>query len=302
VGQVQIEGKRRSKVFPTKREAVEWEVAIRKQPPKPGSGKTVEDVMVRYQKEVTPTKRGYRREYFAISRILADRDFSCVPLEELGPRHVAEWRDRRLRQVTGSSVDREMNVISNALQIARKEWEWLDREITKDVRRPTKNPPRTRMPTELEIAAVIYTLGDRGVSGRVSKAFQFALETGLRCGEICNLRPEDRSGSVIIVRESKTEAGRGRQVPLSVRAREILDDLSGEFNLNSSQVSALFRKALKRAGIEDLHFHDARRYFLTNAAKKVDIVLLAKIAGHKDLQMLRDVYYCPDMSEVADVL
>ena len=37
---------------------------------------------------------------------------------------IAAYRDERLKAVTGSTVDREMTLISNVFTIARKEWRW----------------------------------------------------------------------------------------------------------------------------------------------------------------------------------
>ena len=51
-----------------------------------------------------------------------------------------------------------------------------------------------------------------------------------------------------------------------------------------------------------MHFHDSRREALTRMAKKVPVETLAKISGHRDLRILLNVYYNPDMAEVADLL
>ena len=51
--------------------------------------------------------------------------------------------------------------------------------------------------------------------------------------------------------------------------------------------------------IEDLHFHDSRAEALTRMARKVDVMTLAKISGHKDLRMLQNVYYRESPEEIA---
>ncbi|HHF5474929.1 TPA: tyrosine-type recombinase/integrase [Haemophilus influenzae] len=47
----------------------------------------------------------------------------------------------------------------------------------------------------------------------------------------------------------------------------------------------------KLAEREYLHFHDTRRKALTRLSKKVDVMTLAKISGHKDISILQNVYY-----------
>ena len=61
-------------------------------------------------------------------------------------------------------------------------------------------------------------------------------------------------------------------------------------------------KELAGLADEDLHFHDTRREALSRLAKKVDVMTLAKISGHRDIQILLNTYYAPDMSDVAGLL
>jgi len=304
LAQVMVNGVRKTKRFATKREAEAWRVEMREalsRPASPGDGKTVGDLLDRYEREVTPPKRTADWERRAIRRIASDDELACIKLVDLQPHHIAAWRDRRLAEMSGSAVNRQMNILSNALAIGRREWQWLDREITRDVRRPRSNPPRQRLPTDVEIEAICHALGERGVSGRVRLAWLFALETGVRASEICRVRPEHVTGRVLTVTESKTEAGI-RQVPLTTRAVEILDQGGGCFDLQPGQIDALFRKARKLAAVDDLHFHDSRHFCLTNMAKKIPALALAKIAGHKDINLLLRVYYNPDIAEFVELL
>jgi len=39
------------------------------------------------------------------------------------------WRDRRLKQVSGSTVEQEMTILSHACSVARREW---DREVVRE--------------------------------------------------------------------------------------------------------------------------------------------------------------------------
>jgi len=103
-----------------------------------------------------------------------------------------------------------------------------------------------------------------------------------------------------------TKNGTARDVPLSSRAIEILKLLVGRdqervFTVASASADALFRKGKARAMIEELHFHDSRREAISRLSKKVDVLTLARITGHKDIRMLM-IYYQTDMSEVAQRL
>jgi integrase len=119
------------------------------------------------------------------------------------------------------------------------------------------------------------------------------------------LRWVDISGSVAKINDSKTRAG-VRSVPLSTKALAIIEQLKGVdenlvFNVKSSQLDSLFRKAKKLAAVEDLHFHDTRHEAITRLAKKLDVLELARMVGHKDLNMLL-VYYNKPASDLAKKL
>ena len=60
--------------------------------------------------------------------------------------------------------------------------------------------------------------------------------------------------------------------------------------MSSAVLDALFRKARDRLLIKDLHFHDSRAEALTRLSRKVDVLTLAKISGHKDLRILQGYY------------
>lgn len=145
------------------------------------------------------------------------------------------------------------------------------------------------------------------ISSRVGAAYLFAIETGMRAGEICSL--EWRYVNERHVHLPRTKNGHVRDVPLSVEARRIIEQLrslTGDeetvFRVSTASLDALFRKAKRLALIEDLHFHDTRREALTRLSKVFDVMELARISGHRDLRVLQNVYYAPSVKDLADKL
>jgi integrase len=71
------------------------------------------------------------------------------------------------------------------------------------------------------------------------------------------------------------------------------------FPINSFTVSAAFDRALKRAGINDFHFHDLRHMAVTELSKRLpNLIELAAVSGHRSLKMLQR-YYHPNPTELA---
>jgi integrase len=96
--------------------------------------------------------------------------------------------------------------------------------------------------------------------------------------------------------------GRPREVPLSRHAVRLLRPVADRekcFSVSSGTLDTIFRKARDKLLIKDLHFHDSRAEALTRLSRKVDVMTLAKISGHKDLRILQQVYYRESAEDIA---
>ena len=133
-------------------------------------------------------------------------------------------------------------------------------------------------------------------------AFLFAIETAMRAGEIIKLTWDKVDLEKRVARLTETKNGTSRNVPLSTEAVRIIKQLPSDadtcFDLTSPILDALFRKAKARAMIENMHFHDTRHEAITRLAKKLDVLDLARMVGHRDLRMLM-VYYNATAEELA---
>ena len=305
---VYVNGVRDSGTFPTKAQAIAWgQMREAELTGKQLPDRTVGDALDRYAREVSPTHKGERWEVLRLALIGRDA-LARVRLPSLRATHVADWRDRRLQAVSGASVRREFNLLQSVFGVARREWGWLDSDPLDGVKRPSAPASRKRRITQDEIDRLTLALGYDGgepatVSHRVALAFLFAIETAMRSGEILGLQWADMGAKS--VRLPKTKNGDVRHVPLSSRAREILALLPVDdgpvFGLRSDQRDALFRKARNAAKIPDLHFHDSRAEAIWRLSKKLDVMELARVIGHRDLRSLM-LYYNADADALADRL
>lgn len=61
------------------------------------------------------------------------------------------------------------------------------------------------------------------------------------------------------------------------------------------------RRARDAAQIKNLHFHDSRAEAIWRLSKKLDVLELARVIGHRDINSLR-LYYNTTADELADRL
>lgn len=312
--QVQHLGKRLSKVFDTKGEAGHWaknqsqELKTEKQTGIDLS-KTFKGVALKYLEEVSPKKRGERWERVRIKALMEDEHFSSVKFAKVDSTLISQWRDSRLKTVQPSTVNRDLNLLSAIFTKAIKEWKIITENPVSQIDRPKNPPARDKLISQYEIDTFLKAVpynpkkAAKTLSERVAVAFLFAIESGMRCGELCSITKADLNGNV--ARLKMTKNGLPRSVPLSkeaVRLLSLLPDCDGPvFGLKSSQIDTAFRRI--KSGIEgaDYTFHDSRHLAVTRMAKKVDAMTLARIVGHSDLRQTLK-YYNPDIKDLAKLL
>lgn len=290
-------GIRASKVFPSKREAQDW--ASRKEyeilnGSKVSAKMKLRDLFERYAREVSSKKRGYKWEALRLNR-WGQSELGDKSLSELSPADFAAWRDARLQKVAPSTVRREMTLMGSVFSVARREWGLMGGSPLADVRKPQEAAPRDRLPTSAELERLELSAGNdlSNATARAFHAFLFAGETAMRAGEIIGMKWEHIDLERRVVELPMTKNGTSRQVPLSRRAVEMLEvlpEFDPVFGLDSRQLDVLWRKVRDRAAVEGLTFHDSRHWAITLLAKKLDVMDLARMVGHRNVNQLLTYY------------
>ncbi|HDR9512159.1 site-specific integrase [Burkholderia cepacia] len=252
------------------------------------------DALHRYEQEVTPTKRGHESETIRL-RALARDALASYSLANLTPPVFAQWRDRRLRTVSGSTVNRELNLLHHVLEVARKDWGIaMSANPVSDVRRPRSNPGRERRLSIPEQAMLLYECR-QSRSWWLAPIVELAIHTGMRQGEVRSLLWEnidlDRQVAVLPAAATKTLTLRG--VPLNSRSVAVLSSLPGARRgpvfpgVTRDAVKLAFKRARVRAGLADFRFHDTRHEATSRLFELgLNPVEVAAVTGHKTQAML----------------
>lgn len=268
---------------------------------------TLLQLFERYLAEITPTKKGAATEAIRIKKLMKD-PIAEHKASSLSGRTLAQYRDRRLKQVSGSTVNRELNIVSHVITIARKEWGIHVENPVSLIRRPKDNRARERRLQGDEEARLLAALDEepRNEKGQLASGtrnpwikpiVQLAIETAMRRSEILSLKWSDIDLENHAAYLQDTKNGTSREVALSSRARKLLKDLPRSldgraFPTTADAVKKAFERACTRAGIGNFHFHDLRHEATSRLANRLDNVLeLAAVTGHKDLRMLKRYYH-----------
>lgn len=303
--QVYKNGVRKSKVLDSRKAAKAW--AARQEyemdnAEEVNSRLSFGDLLDRYGREVSAKKRGARPEIIRIERLRRDK-LARAAIGDLTTADFADWRDRRLREVKSGSVRRELEQMSAVLTRARKEWGLMSHNPLEGLLWPKDAPPRDRRPTADEIEALRISAGEdlTNATARAFHAWLFGIETAMRAGEIAGLRREHVDTARRVAHLPMTKNGTARDVPLSkeaVRLIEVLPPADPIFGLTSDKISVLFVKIRNRAGVKELRFHDSRHEAITRLARKLNVLELARMVGHRDIRQL-STYYNATAEELA---
>jgi len=265
---------------------------------------TLADLIARYLVEVTPTMKGATADTIRLKAIMR-RPISRWSMANLSASKIAAYRDDRLKVVSGGTVIRELAYLSSIINHARREWGINVPNPVQMVRKPQSPPSRGRVLTDNEVEMLLQALEPTGRRSHWTKpSVQLALATAMRRGELLSLKWEhvDLQGRTAFLPDTKN--GDSRTVPLSSVAVGVLAGLPRHISgfvipVKFCTLDAAFKRGTRRAGLDDVRFHDLRRTAITQMALKLpNVIELAAVSGHKSLMVLKQ-YYRPDASELA---
>jgi len=202
---------------------------------------------------------------------------------------------RRGKRPSASTLNKHIGVLTHEFNKA-VEWDLIGRSPFEGKRtlRQKENNRRLRYLTENEIQCLL-----KECPNHLGEIVEVALHTGMRRGELFNLRWRDIAGRFVYITKSKTDEP--RQIPINktlskvlkrIKLRQWRKGIQSEyvFTYNGQNirdtVKTAFGAAVKRAGIVDFRFHDLRHTFASHYIKKGgSLGALQKILSHKDIKM-----------------
>lgn len=246
--------------------------------------------------------KGKNRASATILAYGKDLDQLVSFLEELDKKHVHEVGSDDIQAFlsklqgegyTPKSLSRKLNSTRTFYRYLKvNEFITDDPSLLVDHPKYELNPPRILSPMEYR------ALRDAAsVDPRIYAIIEILLQTGIRIGELANLRMDDINDSTLTIRAY--EGHPQREVPLNRRAKDALKRYMDTRTKTDSDfvfvtktgrpflvrnIRDAVERYFKKAGIEKVKINDLRHTFVAHHLKQgVSLVFLSKVLGHKRL-------------------
>lgn len=312
-------GRDRKRKIGNKEQAKEALVQVRAQllrsdgllPPERRKTLCLEEVIQSHLRVIKGTSRDWQhQEYFGR---LWSEEFPSTPLSRVTPQDLEEWRAERLDDgAAPATVNRALSFLRKIFNVAIKNGDIASNPVSK-VKMLRENNTRERYLTPDEEVRLLAAVSP----ARYRDHIQLAIGTGLRQSEMLNLRWTDVEFVHNQIRIPRSKHGEARRVPMSPEVREILErwhaaterhptyvipDSTGERAMpRTGGMRVAYNKAVAKAGIENLNWHDLRHTFASRLVMAgVDLYTVQLLMGHKShTTTQRYAHLAPDHLQAA---
>jgi len=268
---------------------------------------TIKKALERYLKEVTPTKKPSTQKSEKYRAQILFKRLGKYSLATLSAKHLAKFRDERLEEgKSPSTVRLELALLGHLFTVAIKEWGMgIVYNPMANIRKPTPAKGRDRR-LEFGEEERLLAACNAHSNPMLGWIVQLALYTGMRHGEIVNLKRHQINLDKRSIHLMDTKNNSSRTVPLSNKAVAILKEVinnpvrpidtdliffgePGRTGVrNPYTTNRVWEAALKRAEIKGLRFHDLRHEATSRFVEAgLSDQEVSSITGHKSMQMLK---------------
>jgi integrase len=223
--------------------------------------------------------------------------FKGYKLSKITPFLIEKYRIERGKKVARmskkpiakSTINREMAVLKAMFNMAIRD-RVADTNPVKAVKFFKEDNKKERILASGEIQKLLEEC-----NGHLKPIIILALNTGMRLREILYLKWSDVDFNRNIIVVTQTKSNKNRSIPMGSLVVKTIKDIKidseyifcdTETGKPFDSIKTSFGKALKRAGLSDVRFHDLRHTAATIMVMGgVDLVTVKEILGHSSIEM-----------------
>lgn len=312
----------KSKTFNKKNLALKWAKEITKELndngipfiDMPKKSILLGDLITLYLNDVI-TSKNIGRSKASVLRRLRSYDIALIQADELTAMHLVKHCRERLNEPTAplpQTVYQDITYLRSVINVAGPMFGYKANIHAHNEAIPTlvkygligRSNKRDRRPTKEELI-----IAEEGLQKRQSHRasyiplvdiFHISIFTCMRLGEITRVTWSDLNSeaSTLTIRDRKdprNKKGNNCTIPLFPEALRIIKQQPNIderiFPYQSTSIGAAWQRMCKEQSLIDLHYHDLRAEGACQLFEKgLNIVEISKITGHRDINVLNNIY------------
>lgn len=224
--------------------------------------------------------------------------FGCMLVHEITSFNIGEYKKLRKNGKITNTTNLHLSLLRRILNLAKK-WKIKLGDDVENIISPKEHfdkvPMRHRNLADEEEEKLYPNLSEK-----LQLIVDIALSTGMRKMEILSSEDVniDLDKREVTITTEKSKTNTERRIPLNDKAFNAFQILVNNGKSNSylfpsssskaghmTDLQKQFKRALKKAGIEDCHFHDLRHTFATRLLHNgVNVYEIMLLLGHSDLK------------------
>ena len=222
-----------------------------------------------------------------------------LTLSQITPPILSAYKTKRLEAgLKPSTVVKELQFIRRVFSLSKREWQLIKQSPFEFFKLPKVNDQRVRFLEQGEFERLLLSC-----PSWLRPIIVLARYTGLRRGNVLDLTWNQVDLKNRIINLEHTKNGQRLSIPLSDTPYNMLLSLKGGkvtyltcpfvFHQDGKpftpdQVTMAFKRACRRAGIENFRFHDLRHDFASTLVQRGnDLYVVQNLLGHSDGRMTK---------------
>lgn len=278
--------------------------------------RSFDELILQFLRETQGRLRSPQSRLVAAKPLVAH--FTGRMLDSISTADVRRYALQRRQSVAASTVNKEVGLLSAALNHARQVWGWDVANVAQGCRQ-REPQSRTRWLTQAEAQHLIHVAAGNAYAPYLADLLKLAFNSGMRRGELTGLewRQVHLSQRLIVLDPDQTKAGKRRSIPLNDAALAAImnrwhyraehGDASWKHvfcradGKPVTDIKTSFNNCCRKAGIENFRLHDTRHTFAAWLVQSgVSLAQVRDLLGHSTIQMTeRYAHLAPDASRVA---
>jgi integrase len=238
-------------------------------------------------------RRNWKSDSYRLN--IAAEHFGDTPLRDITPSDIIKFKQERI------DVGNEPGTVNRYLALLKRMFNVAIRsgEVGENPVKLVKFMSEQNQVMERILAANEEQRLLAECSARLRPLVVLALHTGMRKSELLNLKWKNVYFIKKIILVEHTKSGKARRVPMNDTAGAELTVLKSKNGTERvfpfKSLRSAWEGARRRAGLDDLRFHDLRHSFATRLVESgVDPVRVQKLLGHSTLLMTQRYLHTTD--------